>query len=89
MIKSLKPMVACVMCNLIIDDPIKFPCECLSCNVHLHDHFVKDNQITCPECNIAFQIPKEAFRVSNKRIKDILNKELYLNEQEKELQKES
>ena len=86
--QKVKIEVICVICNLVLDDPITFSCDCLSCNVHLHDHFAEDNKITCPTCNQVFQIPKEGFRSSNKSIKNIVNIELYLSGKKKELRNE-
>ena len=79
----LKLEVACVMCNMVLNDPVTIPCGCHSCNEHLHDHFAIDNKIKCSKCNQVFEIPKEGFRVSYKTVKNIVNKDLYLSKEEK------
>ena len=83
-----KSEVGCVMCNMVLNDPITFPCDCLSCNEHLTDHFVKDNKIKCLKCNQEFSLANENFRTPHKSIKNIINKEFFLNEDEKILRKD-
>ena len=87
-INDVKEEVICVLCNLVLNDPITFPCDCLSCNEHLNDHFVIDNKISCPKCKQEFPTTKENFR-TNKLAKNILYKESYLNKEEKKVKKDA
>ena len=84
MANQYKAEVACVMCDQVAHDAIKFPCECLSCKVHLRENKVKNNKITCPKCQKDFHVSnKEDFMAPQKIVKNILNKESYLSSDEK------
>ena len=74
---QIKERVICVICNMVPLDPVTLPCDCISCNVHLHDHSAINNKITCLKCNLEFQIPKEGFRSSHKAVKNIINNKLF------------
>ena len=60
----------------------------MACKAHLSDHFVKEGKTTCIRCTKEFRVQnKEEFKVPNKMLQNILNKELYLNDHEKEAKK--
>ena len=71
MTNQCKAEFACAMCDMVAYDAIALPCDCLSCNVHLSDHHVKNNRITCPKCQKDFQMSnKDNFRVPHKIMKN-------------------
>ena len=87
-ILSIKKQIACVLCKMIPINPVTLPCECYICNKHLSDHFVKTRKIRCPDCKEEFEVSNQIdFRVANKKVKNILNEELYLNEHERSAKK--
>ena len=60
---DVKEQVACVMCDMVLDpNPITFPCDCLMCSKHLHDHFVKEKKIQCSKCEQSFHVSNENFK---------------------------
>ena len=79
----------CVMCDIVRNDPITLPCDCLSCKEHLRDHFVKNNEKTCPKCIQTFNVSnKDDFSAAHKSIKNFLESEDYLNENYKVFKRE-
>ena len=80
---ELKQALSCILCSLILMHPIKLPCECLCCHVHLRDHFTKDNKIKCVKCNVEHQISSERFPPANETILSKISQELFLTEEEK------
>jgi len=72
------------MCKLILDEPVSLPCDCWICKSHLTDTFTLDNQIKCLTCKETFTIPPEGFRTV-KQIKHLLEQELILSDEEKQL----
>ena len=83
----LKEDLICVMCEIVLKDPINLPCECLCCNEHLRDHFVNKNKITCPKCNREFEVSKEKFPTAHQSLISIINKESFLSKNEKDNKK--
>ena len=82
---SLKSEVTCTMCHRIVLDPVSLPCLCsVICNEHSTGKlcFLK-----CADCNHEYSIPRDGFR-SNKLAKSVIQKELYLTEDEKTLKNE-
>ena len=74
MTNQYKAEFAYVICDMVAHDAITLPCECLSCNVHLSDHNVKNNKIKCLKCKKEFHVSnKEDFRVPHKILKRVLN----------------
>ena len=61
MANEYKLEVACVVCNMILEDSITFPCDCFSCNEHLHDYFTKNNKINAQNAMKYFKSQKKAF----------------------------
>ena len=69
--------------------PFSVPCDCgWACKSHLSDHFVKEGKITCNRCSKEFRVSnKGEFKVPHMMLQNVLNKELYLNDYEKEAKK--
>ena len=77
---TLKEMVMCVLCEMVLCEPITLPCDCHACNEHLFDdRFARNGQVTCPSCQTNHTIPKEGFRTANKVIKNIINNDTHLS----------
>ena len=88
MTSDMKKEVICVLCEFVLKGPIEFPCGCLFCKEHLSDHFVTKDKILCRKCNKEFNISRGTFPTANKKVTDIINKEGYLNENDKAFKKE-
>ena len=79
---TLKSQLACSYCSRILKDPIDLPCDDSICREHLSDRdVVKENRIKCNECNEEFQVKDNHFR-SHKTIKNLIESQSYLNEEE-------
>ena len=77
---SLKHDLICSICKLILNNPVSLPCFCVVC----HDHSTNSSWITCQTCNKEFEIPAEGL-VPNKFVKNMLEKEVHLSDEEKTL----
>ena len=87
---EIKKGLSCIVCDMILDEPVSFPCECdtYTCKEHLRDgKYAKDNKIKCPTCNKEFQTKSENFRPS-RFVKNLLNNQTFLSEEEKQLKSE-
>ena len=69
-------------CSRILKDPIDLPCEDSICRQHLSDSdVVKGNKIKCNKCNEEFAV-KDNHSRSHKTIKNLIESQSYLNEEE-------
>ena len=82
-----KAAFTCDICNKFLKDPIHLPCFCTICKHHLSDNSVKDGLIKCEPCGDEF-IVKDITIKENKRLKNVLEAEDHLTNQEKETKKE-
>ena len=82
-----KSEVICVLCHLVLEDPITLPCDCLCCGSHTSDHFTLNKLIRCTNCDREFQVTNDGFR-SNKNAKRALDEESYLSDYEKSIKKQ-
>ena len=79
---TLKSQLTCSYCSRILKDPIDLPCEDSICRQHLSDRdVVKENKIKCNKCNEEFAVKDNHFR-SHKTIKNLIESQSYLNEEE-------
>jgi hypothetical protein len=79
---TLKSQLICSYCSRILKDPIDLPCDDSNCREHLSErNIVKENRIKCNECNEEFQVKDNHFR-SHKTIKNLIESQSYLNEEE-------
>ena len=80
--------VTCMLCKMILDEPISLPCGCIICNEHLTDNaFIFNNQIKCISCDRQHEVLRDGFRTS-KTAKKLIEQELYLSEEDKQLKKQ-
>ena len=81
MLKS-KANWTCSYCSKILKDPILLPCEDNICRQHLKEKdVVKQNAIKCVKCAENFPIKGHEFK-SNKTLKQLLEDNSYLSEEE-------
>jgi hypothetical protein len=79
---TLKSQLTCSYCSKIVKDPIDLPCDDSICREHLSDRDVlKENKIKCNKCNQEFQVKDNHF-LSHKTIKNLIESQSYLNEEE-------
>ena len=83
---SLKSEFICNICKEILENPILLPCGCAICAEHLKAETVNIETINCLTCNQNFDIPTNRFPVI-KIIKSLLEKELYLSDEERVLKR--
>ena len=88
MTSDIKKEVICVMCEIVLKDPIQFSCGCLFCLEHLGDRFVTKNKILCRKCNREFDVSRDKFLNANETATNILIKESYLSKDEKEFKRD-
>ena len=81
---SSKSELTCNICKLVLSTPVTLPCLHMFCGEHLRDGTVKDRMIKCLECGENFGVPRSGFPL-NERVVDILAKEDYLSDEEKEI----
>ena len=79
---SLKSELTCNICALVLKDPITLPCLSAICREHLNDVAAKNSLIKCMKCDKEFEVPESGFR-SNEMANNIIEKELYLSDEEK------
>ena len=79
---KLKSHLTCSFCSRILKDPIELPCDENICREHLSEKaIVKQNKIKCNECKQDFQVSNNDFK-SNKTLKNLIESQSYLSEQE-------
>ena len=85
---SLKLDFSCSYCSKILSSPIHLPCFCDSiCDEHLKESSVlKSKLIKCKTCHQEFDLHNTEFK-SNAKFKSLINKEIYLSDEEKSLKK--
>ena len=76
-----KKDLECVICSMILHEPIVFPCKCLCWIVHLYN--AKNSRVTCSKCKLEFLIPSQTFPPANSLIREIIDKESFLNDEER------
>ena len=81
---NLKSEVICDICKRFLRDPVYLPCFTVVCNEHVQKAKAEKRHIKCLTCNTSFDTTKSAFTVC-KMAASILDKELYLSEEEKSL----
>ena len=74
----------CAICKMVVDDPVVSPCQCVVCGHHLQVPYAQSRRIKCEACQEEFDAPAKGFSTI-KMIKDLLDKDIHLNETEKEL----
>jgi hypothetical protein len=85
---SIKSDFECSHCQKILKDPIHLPCNCdCICFEHLEaSNVLESNSIKCKACNVKFELNSREFK-SNQRLQSLLNKEIYLSDEEKSVKK--
>jgi hypothetical protein len=80
---SLKYNLTCSYCSKILENPIELPCEDLICKGHLTEaNALKQKKIECRKCGRKFDINENEFTPASKFVKQLLNEEAYLSEEE-------
>jgi hypothetical protein len=82
---SAKSDFQCSHCHKILKTPIILPCICESiCHAHLDE--LKAASIECSTCKRVFNLSEHEFKI-NKTLKSLLEKEIFLSDEEKNLKK--
>jgi hypothetical protein len=83
---SVKLDFQCSYCNIILKNPIHLPCFCDTiCAEHLKDsNVLKEKCIKCNRCKEVFPLNESDFK-SNRIVSNLLTKEIYLSDKEKNL----
>ncbi len=85
---SIKSDFECSYCFKVVKYPKMLPCGENICDEHLTDPFVlSSNEIVCKSCNKNFEIDNKRNFVFNTKIQSLLNKEIYLSDEEKKMKK--
>ena len=83
---SLKLELACSVCKKIYTKPIVLPCGDTICQEHLKEKSViKQNKFQCKVCSQEFNLNENQLTRPNKLVDNLLEKEMYLNNEEKAL----
>ena len=85
---SVKLDFECSYCNKILKNPLHLPCICDTiCAEHLKDSdVIKEKCIECNKCKEVFPLNENDFK-SNRIVQNLLAKEIYLSDEEKNLKK--
>ena len=84
---SEKSDFVCSFCLKILKNPINLPCFDMICENHLREaNVLKKKCIECPTCKRTFNTDIHEF-VPNKIVRNLLEKQIFLNEEEKSLKK--
>jgi hypothetical protein len=77
----------CSYCFKVVKYPkMLLPCGDNICDEHLTDpHVLSSNEIVCKNCNKKFEIDNKGNFVFNTKIQSLLNKEIYLSDEEKKM----
>ena len=85
-IMSIKSDFECSYCFKIVKYPKMLPCSDNICDEHLTDpHVLCSNAIVCKNCNKKFEIDNKGNFVFNRHMQSLLNKEIYLSDEEKKM----
>ena len=77
----------CSFCLKILKDPINLPCFDIICQSHLKETSISEKKcIECPTCKRNFNTDTHEF-VPNKILKNLIDKQLFLSDEEKTLKK--
>jgi len=77
----------CSFCSKILKNPINLPCFDIICEHHLTETSVlHDKWIKCATCKVTFDLDTHTF-VPNRILKNLLEKQFYLSDEEKYLKK--
>ena len=81
-----KSELTCNICSLVLStSPVTLPCASVICGEHLRDDsIIKNGMIRCQKCGKDVDVPLNGFP-SNKKVAGILEKELYLSNEEKSI----
>ena len=86
---SLKSSLTCSQCSKILENPIELPCEDLICHEHLTEaNVLKQKKIECVKCGRIVDVNGNEFTSSSKFVKQLLDEEAYLSEEEIALKKQ-
>jgi hypothetical protein len=84
---SEKSDFVCSFCKKILKNPINLPCFDIICEHHLKETSVlHDKSIKCSTCKVTFNLDTHTF-VPNRLLKNLLEKQFYLSDEEKDLKK--
>jgi hypothetical protein len=84
---SEKSDFVCSFCKKILKNPINLPCFDIICEHHLKEASVlHDKSIQCATCKVTFNVDTHTF-VPNRLLKNLLEKQFYLSDEEKDLKK--
>ena len=82
-----KSSLTCPYCLKIYKNPVELPCKDSICEVHLTEKdVVKKNKIVCAKCNQEFEVKGNEFTSGN-LVKQLLDTQIYLNNDEINLKK--
>jgi hypothetical protein len=80
--------LTCSCCLKIYKNPVILPCNDSLCEEHLKvPDVLKHNKIKCNICNQVFNVKENDFIRENKSVKSLIEKEVYLDEEESSLKK--
>jgi hypothetical protein len=80
--------LTCSCCMKIFKNPVILPCNDSLCEEHLKvPDVLKHNKIKCNICNQVFNLKENDFIRENKLAKSLIEKEVYLDEEESSLKK--
>ena len=87
-IKSIKEIITCELCELVLDSPINLPCFKVICKSHVSNlQKNKSKETISCICKNEHQIPKNGFK-SNPKIESLINSNAFYNETELEFRNE-
>ena len=78
---SLKLELTCLICSKIFSNPFSLPCNDTICHEHLNETL--ENKIKCVTCGEEFHVNGNEFIRPVKLLKSLIDKEMYLSENEK------
>ena len=78
---SLKLELTCLLCSNIFSNPFSLPCNDTICHEHLNETL--ENKIKCVTCGEEFHVNGNEFIRPVKLLKSLIDKEMYLSENEK------
>jgi hypothetical protein len=85
---SLKQKLICSFCSKVYKSPFVLPCGDTLCEQHLkEENASKTNSIECQTCQKIFEINDNEMIRSNTTVKNLVDYELYLSDEEKSMKK--